>query len=63
MEYFINKLGPAILVIVVMGALVDIFQFLWIVKRMVRRAHKKYYQRVRRQVLKELNEPDDEPIL
>lgn len=54
MEYFVNLFGPWILTIVVLGSLVDVFQFLWILKRVMRRIKQKIYHRVRKQIMEEM---------
>jgi hypothetical protein len=50
MERFVNDY-PWIILILLMGSIVDIFQFIWLLKRSYRRMKRLVYNRIRREIL------------
>lgn len=49
-DNLIKDLGSWVILIICLGSLVDLFQFIWIVKRTYRKGKRALYNRIKREI-------------
>jgi hypothetical protein len=54
-DHFVDKLGSWVIVILLIGSLVDIVQFIWIIKRTYRKAKRSIYNKIKKEILEDTN--------
>lgn len=62
MDAFLNsKFAPIALLVIFIGSLVDIFQFVWLAKRSYRKLKRLIYAKIRKEVLENIRESTPMP--
>ena len=59
MDEIVKQYSSFVVVVVVMGSLVDIFQFVWILKRTYRKFKRIMYNKIKKEVLRDFH--DNQP--
>jgi len=53
LDELLKRFSGVVVAIVVMGSIVDLFQFMWLLKRSVRRLKRMVYNKIKREIIEE----------